>query len=240
MSSLFLSQGVDVTMGDFGATTTTYDKVPDVAGSRRSNGRLLFVRKLKTPWVEAHSLGNIPTERKRREILGQIAEYMQETVDTTLNQMCLCPNIHRMWTDGKCAFRPFEYNDDQPTLGIEWHWQPTIKNTDSVIAGDTPSPSSRNLEQHVYASGGHNPNRLPLPSKALLDMAFVLAGVVNLSGAAGYLELLNFDDCSDDDDVPVVLPGEETGIMDWLTQVKLNSGRSDSGDSDDETGTQAT
>ncbi|GAB1216270.1 hypothetical protein ATERTT37_005480 [Aspergillus terreus] len=64
--------------------------------------------------------------------------------------------------------------------------------------------------------------------------------VVNLSGAADCPDRLNFDDWSDDDDVPVMLPGEETGIMDWLTQVELSSGRSDSGDSDDETGTQAT
>lgn len=71
-------------------------------------------------------------------------------------------------------------------------------------------------------------------------MAFVFARVVNLSGAADCPDRLNFDDWSDDDDVPVMLPGEETGIMDWLTQVELSSGRSDSGDSDDETGTQAT
>ncbi|EAU35724.1 predicted protein [Aspergillus terreus NIH2624] len=71
--------GEGVVIGDSRATTTAYDKVPDVAGARRSNGRLLFVGELKTPPVEAHSLGNIPTERKPREILGQIAEYMQET-----------------------------------------------------------------------------------------------------------------------------------------------------------------
>lgn len=39
-------------------------------------------------------------------------------------------------------------------------------------------------------------------------MAFVLARVVNFSGAAAYPDLLNFDDWSDDDDVPVVLPSE--------------------------------
>lgn len=64
--------GEGVVIGDSRATTTAYDKVPDVAGARRSNGRLLFVGELKTPPVEAHSLGNIPTERKPREILGKL------------------------------------------------------------------------------------------------------------------------------------------------------------------------
>ncbi|KAL5363213.1 hypothetical protein BJX96DRAFT_167297 [Aspergillus floccosus] len=165
-------------------------------------------------------------------------------IDSIVNQMCLCPNIHSMWIDGNCAFRPLEYNEGKTELSLEWHWQPTVQNADSVIAINTPSPSSRNLDQHVGTSGGpsmaflsarafvrtgdivvlktRDPDRLPLPSKALLDMAFVLARVVNLSGAAGYPDLLNFDD------------------WDWLTQVELSSGRSDSGDSDDETGTQAT
>lgn len=66
-------------MGGFRASTTIYNKVPDVAGLRRFNAQLLFVGELKTPWFLAHSLSNISEEQDLRDILGQIAQYMQGT-----------------------------------------------------------------------------------------------------------------------------------------------------------------
>ncbi|KAE8370842.1 hypothetical protein BDV27DRAFT_151696 [Aspergillus caelatus] len=71
MSSVFLSQNIDLEMGDFRATTSRYKKVPDMAGASRATGALRLVGELKTPWVDNHCLSDaMHDESDFRHILG--------------------------------------------------------------------------------------------------------------------------------------------------------------------------
>ncbi|OGM47973.1 hypothetical protein ABOM_002740 [Aspergillus bombycis] len=49
MSAVFLSQDIDLHLGDFRATTRNYTKTPDVAAASRSTGELRLVGELKAP-----------------------------------------------------------------------------------------------------------------------------------------------------------------------------------------------
>ncbi|KAB8224948.1 hypothetical protein BDV33DRAFT_199232 [Aspergillus novoparasiticus] len=96
MSSVFLDKGLDLTLGDFRASCSTYSKRPDVAciahvqhvqswhdnpplPAQQVPHDLLFVGELKTPWITEHSLSQgIDNSKSFRHILGQIAQYMKD------------------------------------------------------------------------------------------------------------------------------------------------------------------
>ncbi|BAE66436.1 unnamed protein product [Aspergillus oryzae RIB40] len=71
MSAVFLSQNINIQIGGFRATTSSYSKVPDMAGASRATGALRFVGELKTPWVEQHVLSEaMGDDHTFRHILG--------------------------------------------------------------------------------------------------------------------------------------------------------------------------
>ncbi|GKZ85502.1 hypothetical protein AnigIFM56816_011469 [Aspergillus niger] len=97
MSSIFLDQGIDLTLGDFRTSSSKYSKRPDIACVAYLNHvqswkgdppppalqaiqqDLRFVGELKTPWVQHHSLSQgITNETHFRHMLGQIAQYMKD------------------------------------------------------------------------------------------------------------------------------------------------------------------
>jgi hypothetical protein len=55
VTAILSSQQNGLVFTDFKASTSTYAKVPDVAGINQL-GVLYFVGELKTPWVRAHNL----------------------------------------------------------------------------------------------------------------------------------------------------------------------------------------
>ncbi|KAG2419507.1 hypothetical protein HFD88_004303 [Aspergillus terreus] len=191
----------------------------DVAGARRYNGRLLFVGELKTPPVEAHSLGNIPTERKPREILGQIAEYMQET-----------GRKYRFMSTYETIFLPqVSGPGNTRTVSVAWCLKSALSKIQTwykeIFRNDT---SDRQIDSIVDQMCLCPNIHLLLPLTPCLRSRETSISMLMQAGipSRAYPDLLNFDDWSDDDDVPGPL--------------ELSSGRSDSGDSDDETGTQET
>ncbi|KAE8153055.1 hypothetical protein BDV25DRAFT_150151 [Aspergillus avenaceus] len=117
------------------------------------------------------------------------------------NLICLCPMIHIDWVDAYCAFKPLYLSPDRRELTLEFHWLPTETHSprDHVSLFKSPS-SSKNLQGtgnryaitadlklvksgHVFVLKTHNPVTHPLPSIALLDMAWKLSQIVRLSGA---------------------------------------------------------
>ncbi|OJJ42405.1 hypothetical protein ASPZODRAFT_36938, partial [Penicilliopsis zonata CBS 506.65] len=142
----------------------------------------------------------------------QDSESPEKQFDSVGNQICLSPSIHALWSLGRVAFWPLDYNDEKTTLEVEWHWQPPPPTSmDKTIAVNTVPSSSRGLnersnpnstaslsfiEQNGLArriqTGDRfmlqttDPRRLPLPSKELLDMQFVLNRIVNMSGAGDF------------------------------------------------------
>ena len=114
------------------------------------------------------------------------------------------PNVD----NGNFALRPLDYNKDRTELEVEFFWQPAcLHGIDDRIPLSTLPSSSRDLDvfftivatipfhrlspmQSAFIKTGQrftlktpDPNELPLPSKELLDMQFVLSRLVSLSGA---------------------------------------------------------
>ncbi|KAL4888835.1 hypothetical protein BDV59DRAFT_187873 [Aspergillus ambiguus] len=177
-------------------------------------------------------------------------------VDSVFNLMTISPEVHRAWSAGSCAFRPLDYNADKTTLKVEWHWQPTRPRDDKVCVNMAPG-SSRALDHTLRLDGSlssefgiqdgdsfrrihtgdqftfstTDPERLPLPSKALLDMQFMLTRVVNLAGAGEWLQHYYDWDHSDGE-------GPDIRIPRWLQT--LSASESDDGQRDDDEETEIT
>ncbi|KAH8422324.1 HNH endonuclease signature motif containing protein [Aspergillus melleus] len=174
----------------------------------------------------------------------------RKQIDSIENQLCMSKDLHHLWTEGRFVLRPLEYNADKSVLEVEWHWQGRA-NHNGTVNVNTPIQSSRGLDDHLTVHGGsrkilipsairtgdkfqlktNDPVNLPLPSKELLDMQFVLSRIVNLSGAGEISDMFGGDNDSYGD-APVLLPGEARGttIMDWLSSL----GSYSEGDDDDE------
>ncbi|GLA50869.1 hypothetical protein AnigIFM63604_007188 [Aspergillus niger] len=167
--------------------------------------------------------------------------------DNLKNLMCLGDDLHRLWNDGCFALRPIGYNTDKTTLKLEFIWQAAQgKTMDDRIPVNSLVLSSRNLtcvldpksksnkERYVAARINHevrelrtgdeivlttsDPVGLPLPDWHLLDMAFVLSRIVNLSGAGSIAELFeeNSDDESNGYDLPV-----SSRVAEWLENSEM-------------------
>lgn len=129
------------------------------------------------------------------------------------------PNIHTAWTKGLFALRPLEYNEDKTKLDVEWYWQPKQSHGpyDLVDLGESPS-SSRDLDEvdgykvilkptpnnfarlqsgHRFTLETPDAQRLPLPSRALLELQWHLNRIVSMS-AAGEGGDSDYDDYEDE------------------------------------------
>ncbi|EER42554.1 conserved hypothetical protein [Histoplasma capsulatum var. duboisii H88] len=139
--------------------------------------------------------------------------------DACFNLICMQPNIHMAWTKGLFALRPFEYNEDKSKLDVEWYWQPKQSHGpyDLVDLRKSP-PSSRDLNEvddynivleptpnnfarlksgHRFTLETPDAQRLPLPSKGLLELQWHLNRIVSMA-AAGEGEDSDYDDYEDE------------------------------------------
>ncbi|PGH15059.1 hypothetical protein AJ80_05684 [Polytolypa hystricis UAMH7299] len=128
--------------------------------------------------------------------------------DACFNLICMQPSIHAAWTQGFFALRPLEYynNEDKSKLDVEWYWQPKQSHGpyDLVDLRKPPPPSSRDLDDvdgfniileptrdnftklksgHRFTLETPDPQHLPLPSKALLELQWYLNRIVSMSAA---------------------------------------------------------
>lgn len=137
------------------------------------------------------------------------------------NLLCLNPNLHVLWTAGYFALKPLMQSEDGTQLYVEWHWLPRVRHgPHDHVPLATPQPSTegltgsggvREIIVSTYGSINHirlgqvftirttDPETMPLPNFALLDMQFKLSQIVSLSSSVDEIELMSdYDDPSDD------------------------------------------
>jgi hypothetical protein len=140
-----------------------------------------------------------------RQEIFRCPNNLNNASDACFNLICMQPTIHTAWTKGLFALRPLEYNEDKSKLDVEWYWQPKQSHGpyDLVELGKTPS-SSRDLDEvdeftvileptrnnftrlksgHRFTLETPDPRRLPLPSRALLELQWHLNRIVSMSAA---------------------------------------------------------
>ncbi|KAE8374597.1 hypothetical protein BDV26DRAFT_284128 [Aspergillus bertholletiae] len=159
--------------------------------------------------------------------------------DSISNMICLSADLHQSWTNGRFALRPLEYNADKTELKFQLFHQPAPRHSlDDRIPLCTTPGSSRGLSavcadnQEVYFhilienngqlekvhSGQEfliktlDPVGLPLPSKELLEMAWILARVVNMSGAGGEEDIEGF---SSESGYDIGMTAESSDHSEW-------------------------
>jgi hypothetical protein len=142
--------------------------------------------------------------------------------DACFNLLCLSSNLHRMWGKGLFALRPLDYNADMTEPEVEWYWQPHKDHNPGDLVPLTKIPlSSRDFDsvvvdgvtyEHIFRGGRslksgqkfvlrtEDPERLPLPSKELLDLQWNLNRIVAMAAAG---ELYQEEEFTDDDDTVV-------------------------------------
>ncbi|EAS36771.3 uncharacterized protein CIMG_02125 [Coccidioides immitis RS] len=125
--------------------------------------------------------------------------------DACFNLICMQPTIHTAWTKGLFALRPLEYNEDKSKLDVEWYWQPKQSHGPyDLVDLRKPPSSSRDLDEvdgctvalesspnnfarlksgHRFTLGTPDAQRLPLPSRALLELQWNLNRIVSMSAA---------------------------------------------------------
>ena len=152
-------------------------------------------------------------------------------VETCENLMCLTPQLHTYWGMGKCAFRPVWKSDTE--LELEYHWlpKPPHGHRDNILLSQQPQST-----QGLRDSGGsilttsdftplcsgqrftlqtEDPENLPLPSFALLDMQWKLNQMVSLSAAG---EAPDLEEDRDDGDVSPVPAFDRGSIENWALE----------------------
>ncbi|KAE8339790.1 hypothetical protein BDV24DRAFT_72740 [Aspergillus arachidicola] len=176
--------------------------------------------------------------------------------DSISNLICLSSDLHQAWTDGRFSLRPLEYNAENTELKFQFYYQPAPNHSlDDRISLLTRPESSRDLDglyknQHglfrltIVDDNGQvlrvrsgqeftlktsDPVNLPLPSKQLMEMAWILARVVNLSGAGEEKEIEEF---SSDDGYDIDITAKTEAIKDWLEQSFQSSDNSSEMDID--------
>ncbi|KAL2849497.1 hypothetical protein BJY01DRAFT_245938 [Aspergillus pseudoustus] len=140
--------------------------------------------------------------------------------DNLSNLMCLSADLQQMWALGIFALKPLGYSDDRMKLEVQFFWQPRPSHSiNQHIPLLTRPRSSRDLpgviEDDIIQTGSAflndrsewqkimsgqrftfttpDPIKLPLPSKELLEMQWVLSRLVNLSGAGSVPDGHDFD-----------------------------------------------
>jgi len=181
-------------------------------------------------------------QRWRSKIFRDSAD-PTKPADACFNLICLGPGVHRMWGDGAFALRPLDYNNNMTELEVEWYWQPKQDHGPRDIVSLTKiPPSSRDLDSVVNrdniifrlffeSSPGEitsiksgqklvlktsDPERLPLPSKELLELQWHLNRIVSMSAAAEDRDD-NDDDDDDDDGGSILLPEDRRrNVETWV------------------------
>lgn len=129
--------------------------------------------------------------------------------------MCLSPSAHRYYRKGYFALKPISLSDDKKCLTVKFFWLCKESRPSNVNLCETPllegrdqGPGYARLWNHettnLIQSGDElpleteDPENLPLPSWALLEMQWFLNRVVAISGAADIED--DYYDNDDDDD----------------------------------------
>lgn len=144
-------------------------------------------------------------------------------LDACFNLITLLSTLHKMWGKGLFALRPLDYNADMTELEVEFYWQPHQDHKPADLVPLTKIPlSSRDLDfvvadgiryEHTprdgasYKSGQkfvlrtEDPERLPLPSKELLDLQWNLNRIVAMAAAGEKDDEEEFSEDDDDGDL---------------------------------------
>ncbi|KKZ63636.1 hypothetical protein EMCG_02077 [[Emmonsia] crescens] len=196
-----------------------------------------YTRRISHFWKVLEAFWTQDKINSWRSLIFRDPENPLKPFDACFNLICMNKIMHAMWGDGHLAIRPLSYNDDKTKLEVEIHWLPRYNHGPlDTIPLDTPTLSSRGLQNSYYRSGaptliinidgqpltsGHkvflettDPERLPLPSRELLEMQWALNRVLSMSAAAEYQGYDEDDDDYDDDDMPVGEAARSVG--DWL------------------------
>lgn len=113
----------------------------------------------------------------------------------TESHVCLSPTVHGLWCAGYFALKPLRQSEDGMELEVEWQWLPKVQHgPHDLVSLATPPPSTDGLDGSggaVIDSGNvecpervksgdiiifktTDPETIPLPSFALLNMVFNL------------------------------------------------------------------
>jgi hypothetical protein len=147
-------------------------------------------------------------------------------IETCKNLIYLDGVSHRLWGDAKFALRPLESSGDDSVLELEFNWLRQYSSTPNrsyfdlltvprsnegmAASGDevrAPSRLFSNQLGRLIRTGDvlkittTDLVRLPLPSRELLEMQWLLTQVAAMSGAAEDEEVRASDD--EDDDLPI-------------------------------------
>ncbi|OAL69825.1 hypothetical protein A7D00_5864 [Trichophyton violaceum] len=147
-------------------------------------------------------------------------EAVRETTETPRNLLCLSPSAHSYHGKSYFALKPIEMNEDQTELTLQFFWLPRANNPPMMRLSTRPNLPSIGDVRDVGDEGSNkvklfnvytdkpifsgdlilmktaNPEELPLPDVALLEMQWVLNVVAAMSAEAEPTDT----DYSDDDD----------------------------------------
>jgi hypothetical protein len=135
-------------------------------------------------------------------------------VETCHNLISLSYDAHMYWTKAYFALKPLKLSDDKKSLEVEFHWLSKYdRSTASTLDILTPpmSPNGSRADMRLYdfstdrriCSGQkitlttEDPENLPLPHPALLEMQWILHRLTAMSGGAEIYD--DFDNDDDDD-----------------------------------------
>jgi hypothetical protein len=153
-----------------------------------------------------------------------------------------------MWNRGLFALKPLGMTDDRTELTVQFFWQvgrnfklesridlltEPVSSQGLNLVGDgcwltclgTDGSSSRITSGQTFTFSTTDPERLPLPSLAVLEMQWYLQRLFALSGAAGWPSLGWKDDKSEHDrDSQLVLYADgapqlsSDRVYEWISQ----------------------
>ena len=181
----------------------------------RYKGQTTFWRLLKVFWDDDH------VDKWRNKIFPD-PQHPDTGVESCFNLICLSPNAHKYWGNGRFALKPLKLSDDEKELTVQFFWQPQYNHKlDDYVDLLREPLSSEGLDcaekegeefflgyrsedrsfreirsGDIFTLTTDDPGRRPLPSWELLEMQWILQRITAMSGAAGTPEL----DLNDDDD----------------------------------------
>jgi hypothetical protein len=140
-------------------------------------------------------------------------EDFENGIESCANLICLSVEVHDSWAKGAFALKPPALTNDRTSLTLQFFWMPVYEPRASVSIPQVPKPlegltshgsfelfdfSTRSFIQsgHQVTLETENPETMPLPSVALLEMQWVLQRLTAMSAAAEPVDYLwqNDDD----------------------------------------------
>ncbi|KAA8648290.1 HNH endonuclease signature motif containing protein [Aspergillus tanneri] len=114
----------------------------------------------------------------------EVAVLGPEGTETVKNLICLSSHVHALWAKARFAFKPLEMDADKKRLKTP---APCFRIT-SLLARGTKlfncNTETKICSGDVIEFTTDDPDNLPLPSAALLEMQWIIARVIAISGAA--------------------------------------------------------